>query len=222
MKNKTKICCLDVDESIIKFLSRDFDVYNGSLGKKIEIGNCGYGNDPKHLLLNYNLPNNLHEYNVLIDEMHKPIIIPYEIPNNDQYIVNREAYYFVSYYPDTIFDPIPWGCIYVNECLQNKKDKPILKILFHTNEYDIKYLLENIANHRDVTEKTYSNHCHTINFADTNMNGENVVLCDNKLSKILFQAFLDKISYLQTYRNPTRRNDNVGILVGEIKSLDNS
>jgi|GEM_PF-4528515 len=36
MENKTKTCCFDVNKTSIDFLSEDFEVYNGSLGKKVK------------------------------------------------------------------------------------------------------------------------------------------------------------------------------------------
>lgn len=73
---RTKICCFDISRDIIDYLSENFEVYDGSLGKKVEI-KYGY-NGVQYLLANYDIPDNLHEYDVIIDDMYKDNIISYK------------------------------------------------------------------------------------------------------------------------------------------------
>ncbi|KAA6331883.1 hypothetical protein EZS27_019561 [termite gut metagenome] len=199
MEDKTKICCLDVDKNIIDFLSKEFDVYDGSLGKKVKVDNRN-GNYQTHLLLNADFPYNLHEYDILIDEMYKSTIIPYNRQQHTRVnITGHKAYYLLSSYPDTIFNPIPFGCENLKNLLAQKQSKPILKIIFQ-DRYDIsEYVSENIANSRDSHNYEYSNYNHIANFIGKQLTGKEVSLCDNKISKTLFESFLNKISYSQTY-----------------------
>ena len=40
-RRKTKICCLDLDTDCLNLLNKRFDVYDGSLGKPIDVsGKC--------------------------------------------------------------------------------------------------------------------------------------------------------------------------------------
>ena len=209
MENKTKICCLDVDKSIIDFLSIDFDVFDGSLGKKVQTNNESSARKySKQLLLNYDLPDNLHEYDVLIDEMEKPTKIPYNATEHTrENIIGEKAYYFISNYPETVFNPIPCACSLINDKLREKKDKPILKILFQSEYCKIQYNVRNIADDYDRNTFNHSNYSHTIDFISKQLVGTKVKLCDNKISKTIFQSFLDKISYCQTYFIPKKRNN---------------
>jgi len=50
---KTKICCLNLDEDIIDYFSKDFDVYDGSLGKMVDVTDHNKRLSRTNLLLNY-------------------------------------------------------------------------------------------------------------------------------------------------------------------------
>ena len=59
-RDKTKICCLDLDKELIEYLKARFEIYNGSLGRPVQVAGCNkFG---LNLLLNYVLPDNLQEY----------------------------------------------------------------------------------------------------------------------------------------------------------------
>jgi hypothetical protein len=132
--------------------------------------------------------------------MYKPTIIPYNRQQHTRVnITGHKAYYLLSSYPDTIFNPIPFGCENLKNLLAQKQSKPILKIIFQ-DRYDIsEYVSENIANSRDSHNYVYSNYNHIANFIGKQLTGKEVSLCDNKISKTLFESFLNKISYSQTY-----------------------
>ena len=66
---KTKICCLNLDEDIIAYFSKDFDVYDGSLGKMVDVTEEHEIFSLTNLLLNYDFPVNVHEYNVFIIDL---------------------------------------------------------------------------------------------------------------------------------------------------------
>lgn len=63
-RKKTKICCLDLDTDCLNLLNKRFDVYDGSLGKPIDVSGTNYRG--LNLLLNYELPRNIHEYEIFM------------------------------------------------------------------------------------------------------------------------------------------------------------
>ncbi|MCB6902914.1 hypothetical protein LK429_06220 [Hoylesella buccalis] len=75
---KTKICAIDLEDDILSFLKKDFEVFEGTMGAKIEIlqrvRNCY---DSVSLLLNYDFPTNIQEYDILIQDMGYEKVIPY-------------------------------------------------------------------------------------------------------------------------------------------------
>lgn len=224
MENKTKICCFDVDKSIIAFLSEEgFDVYGGSLGTKVRVNNYKYG-DETHLWLNYDIPNNIHEYDILIDEMHKPSVVPYvEEDHVQEKTAGQISFYFVSKHPDNIFDPIPFGCYTLGHMLERRRVRPMIKIIFQDVKYHIRYDLKSITDtpstrgtSSNVNNHSYSNYEYfdeELDFYLRNhhLEGTNVKLDDNNFSQKIFGSFLGKILYKQTFQVPTilekREND---------------
>ena len=70
MGNKTKICCFDVQKDIIDYLNTEFDVYDGSYGVNVNIQNETSKHRTVPLIINYDFPDNLHEHNIFISELH--------------------------------------------------------------------------------------------------------------------------------------------------------
>lgn len=79
-REKTRVCCLDLDEDCLNLLKDRFDVYDGSLGKPIDVSGKNHGG--LNLLLNYELPQNIHEYDIFIEDMIRPDRIPYNTEEN--------------------------------------------------------------------------------------------------------------------------------------------
>ena len=125
---KTKICCLNLDEDIIDYFSKDFDVYNGSLGKMVDVTEEHKMFSSTNLLLNYDIPNNVHEYKVFIIDLGNIKTIKFKSKEHTrEKIIGENAYYFVSKRPETIFNPIPYGCEVLRTYL-NKKSRPVLNV----------------------------------------------------------------------------------------------
>ena len=96
MRKRTKVCCLDLDKDVIEYLNKRFDVYNGSLGKPINVAR--FNQQGLNLLLNYDLPENFHEYEVFIEDMEKGVPQEYQKEDHIRNVVTGNlAYYFRSY-----------------------------------------------------------------------------------------------------------------------------
>ena len=57
---RTKVCTLDVEQSIIDFLKDDFDIFEGSMGQKIDVSINAQRRKDSNILLNNAFPENLH------------------------------------------------------------------------------------------------------------------------------------------------------------------
>ena len=66
-RTRTKICTLDLGKSLVQYLSKRFDVYDGSLGDNVEV--AGLNSRGLRLLSTMNVPNNLQEYEIFIEDM---------------------------------------------------------------------------------------------------------------------------------------------------------
>lgn len=207
---KTKICCFDISSDIIDYLSENFDVYDGSLGKKVEIKySC---NHIQYLLANYDIPDNLHEYDVIIDDMHKDDIIKYkEEEHKRKYIAGKEAYYFQVFRPQNIFDPIPLGCKFLGLEETKNAQRNIIKILFQDRVYRIDYKSVNRFYSCDEEYYQYSNYEHIHCFCSTPLYGTETFICDNNLSRLIFERYKDEVCYYQTFFHPTKSIDGKNI-----------
>ena len=75
--NKTKICCLNIEQDISEELSKIFDVYSGSLGKIVNVAEHNRDFSKTHLLANLNFPQNIQEYEVFISDLANAQTIEY-------------------------------------------------------------------------------------------------------------------------------------------------
>lgn len=206
MRKRTKVCCLDLDKDVIEYLNKRFDVYNGSLGKPINVAK--YNQHGLNLLLNFDFPENLHEYEVFIEDMKKGI--PQEYKKEDHIrnvITGNYAYYFRSYYPQTIFNPTPFSCALLKEKIYKERQRAAIKIVFQGCFEEIDYAIGEVHQYSDEHE-THNNYEHLHNFRSNQLYGTEVRLCENKVSKTLFEAFLNDIEYCDTYWHPTIWKDN--------------
>ncbi len=211
---RTKICCLNIKQEICDYLSKTFEVYNGCLGKIVDVNKQNHQQNYTYLLLNHDYPENIHEYDVFISDLSNFEIIEYK--NEDHQlnnIVGNEAYYFVSEAPATHFNPIPFGCGLLKEktCVDGKNNRPIINIIFQYKKQSINYKIRDTAGYRhNDTSYEGTNYSHTKDFTVDNKYGKEVKICDNKIAKIIFENFTDEIEYHQTFKHPTKWDDNAG------------
>lgn len=204
MDEKVKICCLNLSKDIYKHLSSIFDAYDGSLGKIVNVASNNNCFNTTHLLLNYEFPQNVHEYELFISDLNNIQSVDY-IPNEHkrETIIGDSAYYFVSHRPETIFNPIPYGCGLLRSLL-HKGSRPIINIIFHAKKLEIEYKTENTALCYDSKQThTMSNYMlSAADFTAKTLYGKEVEICNNKIAKALFTQFEDKIEYYQTFKHP--------------------
>jgi len=66
---RPRICCFDLNEDTLSALRKTgANIYNGTLGLKVKVENKT-SRDQHRLLLNYDFPPNLHEYDVIIVDL---------------------------------------------------------------------------------------------------------------------------------------------------------
>lgn len=205
MDEKVKICCLNLSKDIYKHLSSIFDAYDGSLGKIVNVASNNNRFNTTHLLLNYEFPQNVHEYELFISDLNNIQSVDY-IPNEHkrETIIGDSAYYFVSHRPETIFNPIPYGCGLLRSLL-HKGSRPIINIIFHAKKLEIEYTTENTALYYDSREThTMSNYMLSVaDFTAKTLYGKEVKICNNKTAQTLFSKFEDEIEYYQTFKHAT-------------------
>lgn len=197
--NKTKICCLNLDKEICDHLrTQDFDVYDGSLGKIVDISDRQ--SHEVQILPNYDFPKNIQEYDIFITDLMNEKTISYNPEDYKKSKVTCEnGGYFISKYPETIFDPIPFGCSCMYDSIKNNS-RPIINIIFQAPKKTVKYLFEDITQNNIPGQFSETNYSLTEYFADKISYGQEIKICENIYAKTLFARFEDEIEYNQTFR----------------------
>ena len=201
---KTRVLCVDMEQDIIDFLkSESLEVYNGSLGPIIDARNYKYSWDVLPLELDLNIPDNLHEYSVIIEDLsaHRETIT-YDYTKNDVkgkfYDAEDNFRCLCLKWPQNIFDPVPFGTAIIDNNLKYKEDF-LIKILFQAKRYEVGYYQMNNNYYREEVFGRFSNYQYVNNFTLNAKCGDCVVVANNKLAKTLFADLIGQISYVQTY-----------------------
>ncbi len=216
---KTKICCLNLDKEICDYFSKDFDVYNGSLGKMVDVSDHNRKLSRTNLLLNYDFPCNVHEYEIFISDLSNNDTIKYNSEEHTRKeIIGESAYYFISNSPETLFNPIPYGCWLLRHNIKSNT-RPIINIIFQAAKQTIKYTIKDIVryNSEEYIEKT--NYMLTADFTEEELFGEEIDICDNKTAHTLFSKFRNKLVYSQTFKQPTFYDKKRGEYVPDDKNF---
>jgi len=209
MERKTKICCFDVDQEIIDWLTQEFDVFKGSLGSKIQIPK-GTGSRV-NLLANYEIPSNLHEYDIFIIDLKERGCLPYlAVEHEKKSIIDKNnAWYIRLESPENLFNPIPYGANVLSAKLKEKVDKVPLIIIFQGKKETVKYRCINVVDYSCEDSSYMSNYEYIKNFREEHpCCGTQIHIADRKLANTIFSKFVDaKMSYEQTFIHPIVWNE---------------
>lgn len=144
---KPKICCIDVKNEVFGTLTDSgYYLYNGTLGNIQKIPNKRRG-DYYQLILDYDFPENLHEYDILILDLtnvstkeFKPLEV------GERQIKNKKIFTLISSYPATIFDPRPLSSSILGKSIREVRKKKFIQIVFASEQYEIEYEVLEISN----------------------------------------------------------------------------
>ncbi|MCT7649134.1 hypothetical protein [Aliarcobacter butzleri] len=203
--DKPKICCIDIEESDInKLKEQGFNIEIGSLGSKVKVPNR-MQKDWNIVLPNAYFPTNLHEFDITILDLDNNKTIDYiEKEHQKNEHTGTSSMALCSAYPETIFNPKPFGSYLLNESLQKLRNKEHLVIIFTTENYEINYKILEITNHSNsiIDESKYN----IYSFQDYvplngSKDGKEVIVCDNidiKLKDFL-SKYINQMQYNQTF-----------------------
>ena len=203
---KTKICAIDLEDDILSFLKKDFEVFEGTMGAKIDTSQRIQNRyDSVRLLPNCDFLANIQEYDILIQDMGYKKIIPYsEKEHVRQYVTGTRSVYLYSAYPETLFNPIPYSSKLLSIELEKHRERPLIKIIFQGEVYRISYKRYDARTSCIEDGDSFTNYEHIQNYcSETSLYGRDVVLCKNKVAQAIFRNILNGYSYQQTFRHPT-------------------
>ena len=208
INEKPRICCLDIAQDDIELLRKSrLNIYDGTLGKRVKVPKNSQEDNHK-MLLNLDFPNNLHEYDIIIVDLDNKETVEYDIEKHvRKHEIDTESYYFLSRFPQTVFDPKPLSSHLLRRKFEGMGNKPYLIIAFATDAYSRGY--EPIK----VTDRGYQpeqvEHYSIYGFLpevplDKDKQGKEVIICkDVGILQSLFDTYKDQITYKQTFYHPT-------------------
>lgn len=194
-QDRTRVCALDLNKDLVAYLQQRFEVFEGSLGKKV-LAKYGKYDSSCRFLLNYNLPVNIHEYEIFIEDMCRDDEQEYHKEDHTRtYLECDKAYYFYCYQPQTIFNPICYGSHIFADKIRKHRDRPTIKIVFASEKENIHYLIHNEHDCYDSSNENHTNYEHLHLPQSDNICGAQVKLSENQISAEIFQSFLSDVRY---------------------------
>lgn len=210
---KTRVLGINLSDDVYNFLIEEgMDVSYGVYGPKIDA--CGKFETNSYLPISNRiaLPDNLHEYDVIIEDMHHTQVEEYLPQKNKSRALlsdDREdsIISLIIHRPQNQYDPVPLGCFYVSQDLRMKSG-PIIKINFQEKFYEANY--KGVSSDRYIRSfATFSNYQYLEKFCKEGINGNKIKLTEYQLSYDLFEGLTDEMSYVQTYFHPRMPDNNL-------------
>ena len=214
------ICLIDMDEGVSKRLEQSgFNCTTASFGTQVRVPNKSVG-DKHFCLLRNDLPSNLHEYDILVIDLEDKESEPY---NQSDHLrtdsKHFDQYYFISQYPQTVFDPRPHRSLFASEDIAEIQKKPSIIIVFADELQTISYFpvqqgITGISHEKPRKIENYSFHNLFSTVSKTNKYGhETAVVSNNNEFRSFLQKYNDQFYYAVTFRHAKILDSSKGAFV---------
>ena len=204
----TRVLSIDMGQEVVDFLRKEnLETYDGTFGPFVDARNVNYCWDRLPIYLKQNLPDNLHEYSVVIEDLGlERKIIPYDLGQiHKQKVIADTDSSFKSLClvkPINVFDPVPFCSFLLKSNFETRKGK-LIKIIFQAQKYEVQYSGIMFSNNTH-TIGVFSNYQNVVDFTQKSLSGDRVKLVkEYRLSEILFSGLEDQLRYSQTFYHPT-------------------
>ncbi|MDI9640079.1 hypothetical protein QM565_30685 [Geitlerinema splendidum] len=236
IKEKPKICAIDLEEGIIEALrAKGLQCDSGTLGSQVKVPNLKIG-DTHQCMPNWHFPPNLHEYDIVIVDLQSQEPIDYKDSEHDRpFFKGSEQTVFLSSYPEKIFDPRPLSSGFLRRNLKDFFSLKTLLIIFCSKQEVLEYHPVTVNSNGSYEKNTIQ--CSLYDFIpllllENNKSGEKVTV-SNIAENINIRDFLQKYSkhfnYEIVFEHPTdwsqneeqsvNRNDFVPLLLNSINEI---
>ena len=149
VNEKPLICVFDAAHQDVESLAKaSFNCTTGSLGSLMDVPNTERGSQ-KLLQPNISIPENLHEYDILVIDLAPKSPVPYEkgAHLNLKRVSGNKTYAFLSEYPQRIFDFNPFGVESVSDTVRDILKKGGIVVVFADEHRQVHYQLVEISSH---------------------------------------------------------------------------
>ena len=141
-QERPRICLIDVEDKCVEVLKgHGFNCYSGTFGSQVRVPNTL--ESPAHqCLLNFDLPSNLHEYDVVVVDLQNPKRVEYvQADHQHSETKGTEQIAFRSMFPETIFDPRPVAARLLDSWLRPLMNRDSILVVFAARQETVKYQL---------------------------------------------------------------------------------
>ncbi len=213
INERPRICCFDIDNKDLELLKHSgFNIYNGTLGNKIKVPNTKI-HDNHQLLLKFDFPTNLNEYDIIIVDLENNKIIDYKPEDHNRKIhTGKTAFSLLCSYPETIFDPRPLSSYLLNSKLRQIGERKHIIITFTTSSFEVEYetveITEYSSNRQNVEKYNIYSFLGFPPLSDSKYGKEMVVCKIREDFKNLLDINLSKMNYNQTFHHPRKWEKN--------------
>lgn len=204
----TRVLSIDMDQEVVDFLRKEnLETYDCTFGPFVDARNVDSYWDRLPIYLEHNLPNNLHEYSVVIEDLgFERKTIPYDLGqiHKQKAIVDTDSSFksLCLEKPINVFDPVPFCCFLLKSKFETKKGK-LIEIIFQAPKYEVRYSGIRFSNNTHNIG-VFSNYQNIVDFTQKSLSGDRVKLVkEYRLSDILFSGLEDQLRYSQTFYHPT-------------------
>ena len=204
----TRVLSIDMGQEVVDFLRKEnLETYDGTFGPLVDARNVDYCWDRLPIYLEQNLPDNLHEYSVVIEDLgFERETIPYDLEQVDKQkaIADTDSSFksLCLAKPINIFDPVPFCCFLLKSNFETKKGE-LIKIIFQAPKYEVPYSGIRMSNNIHSIG-VFSNYQNILDFTQKSLSGDRVKLVNEyRLSEILFSGLENQLSYSQTFFHPS-------------------
>lgn len=200
---------MDLTDECLDYLkSLDLNVYEGSLGSVFTVkwDHNSY-RDTTPLLIDVNIPINLHEYHVFIHDMGNPNIREYKADEHYISCVKSEKErHLECRQPVNTLDLRPFGTKQLYERFKENSREKRIEILFVGQENSVEYYSNVVDGTRPSNIGVFSNIDGWHLVTGKEKSGQRVLLVDNCISKQLFEGRDNQVKYCRVFSLPTEAN----------------
>ena len=204
----TRVLSIDMGQEVVDFLRKEnLETYDGTFGPFVDARNVDYCWDRLPIYLEQDLPDNLHEYSVVIEDLgFERKTIPYDLEQVDKQkaIADTDSSFksLCLAKPINVFDPVPFCCFLLKSNFETKKGE-LIKIIFQAPKYEVPYSGIRMSNNIHSIG-VFSNYQNIVDFTQKSLSGDRVKLVNEyRLSEILFSGLENQLSYSQTFFHPS-------------------
>jgi hypothetical protein len=209
--DRPRICCLDLNKDTVDVLRKSgANIYCGTLGAKIKVPNNTV-REYHQLLLNFDFPSNLHEYDIIILDLENFEIKDYKSEDHKrENHTGKTSLSLLCSYPETLFDPRPFSSHLLRAYLHKITNRKFLVLAFSSEAYEVEYEpIETTESHferQGIEKYNIYSFWNYIPISETK-NGKEIFVRKMKEDlQSLLEKYKNGASYSQTFHHPTKWN----------------